>query len=199
MGECCVRMRNVQINISREPLHCISLQSSVRWWNRALAGTWRFSGLWWSSNKSIEAMKRRNHEQGSCPADQPPPSYEEIAGSSQNMQQASVGGKSFPPEYPPSYSGPEQQQVRVVYLPAPDFGPNSVKIVCSSCQVFWIWEKPVSNISVVGNSEHDHFQQAKYDGMGSLLCSLLHHALALLLCSLLCGQFEECETHLSQL
>jgi len=35
--------------------------------------------------------------------------------------------------------------------------------------------------------------------MGSLLCSLLHHALALLLCSLLCGQLEECETHLSQL
>lgn len=35
--------------------------------------------------------------------------------------------------------------------------------------------------------------------MGSLLCSLLHHALALLLCSLLCGQFEECETHLSKL
>jgi len=81
-------------------------------------------------------MKRWNHEQDSCPADQLPPSYEEIAGSSQNMQQASVGGKSFPPEYPPSYSGPEQQQVRVVYLPAPDFGPNSVKIVCSSCQVF---------------------------------------------------------------
>jgi len=79
-------------------------------------------------------MKRRNHEQGSCPADQPPPSYEEIAGSSQNVQQASFGGKSFPPEYPPSYSGPEQQHVRVVYLPAPDFGPNSVKIVCSSCQ-----------------------------------------------------------------
>merc|ERR1712211_19821 len=45
-----------------------------------------------------------------------------------------LGGKSFPPEYPPSYSGPEQQQVRVVYLPAPDFGPNSVKIVCSPCQ-----------------------------------------------------------------
>merc|ERR1712004_281721 len=50
-----------------------------------------------------------------------------------------------------------------------------------------------------GNGEHHHLQQTKYDGMGSLLCSLLHHALALLLCSLLCGQLEECETHLSQL
>merc|ERR1712107_199145 len=60
-------------------------------------------------------------------------------------------------------------------------------------------EKLVLNISVLGNSEHDHFQQAKYAGMGSLLCSLLHHALALLLCSLLCGQLEERETHLSQL
>merc|ERR1719474_1927205 len=49
-----------------------------------------------------------------------------------------------------------------------------------------------------GNCEHHH-QQTKYDGMGSFLCSLLHHALALLLCSLLCRQFEECETHLSQL
>ena len=53
--------------------------------------------------------------------------------------------------------------------------------------------------SFLGNSEHHHLQQTKYDGMGSLLCSLLHHALALLLCSLLCGQFEECETHLSKL
>jgi len=79
-------------------------------------------------------MKRWNHEQGSCSADQLPPSYEEIAVSSQNVEQASFGGKSFLPEYPPSYSGPEQQHVRVVYLPAPDFGPNSVKIVCSSCQ-----------------------------------------------------------------
>merc|ERR1712156_1220377 len=50
-----------------------------------------------------------------------------------------------------------------------------------------------------GNSDYHHLQQTKYDGMGSLMCSLLHHALALLLCSLLCGQFEECETHLSKL
>merc|ERR1711962_1806824 len=47
--------------------------------------------------------------------------------------------------------------------------------------------------------QHHHLQQTKYDGMGSFLCSLLHHALALLLCSLLCRQLEECETHLSQL
>merc|ERR1712190_471430 len=50
-----------------------------------------------------------------------------------------------------------------------------------------------------GNSDYHHLKSTKYDGMGSLLCSLFHHALALLLCSLLCGQFEECETHLSQL
>merc|ERR1712004_748655 len=53
--------------------------------------------------------------------------------------------------------------------------------------------------AAAGNSEHHNHQQTKYDGMGSLLCSLLHHAVALLLCSLLCGQLEECETHLSQL
>merc|ERR1712004_289134 len=59
---------------------------------------------------------------------------------------------------------------------------------CQNCLLF-----------LPGNSEHHHHQQTKYDGMGSLLCSLLHHAVALLLCSLLCGQLEECETHLSQL
>merc|ERR1711874_528473 len=38
-----------------------------------------------------------------------------------------------------------------------------------------------------GNCEHHHLRQTKYGGMGSLLCSLL------------CRQFEECKTHLSQL
>ena len=74
---------------------------------------------------------------------------------------------------------------------------------CQDCLLFLPgilnMREPVFNISVLGNSEHHNHQQTKYDGMGSLLCSLLHHALALLLCSLLCGQLEECETHLSQL
>merc|ERR1712004_573783 len=134
-------------------------------------------------DKPIGAMKRQNHEQGSCPADQPPPSYEEIAGSSQNVQQASLGEKSFPPEYPPTWGN---------RAAAGQAGLSSIPRLwsqfCQDCLLF-----------LPGNSEHHHLQQTKYDGMGSLLRSLLHHAVALLLCSLLCGQLEECETHLSQL
>merc|ERR1712156_610188 len=64
----------------------------------------------------------------------------------------------------------------------------------------WFIFHPQTLVPILSsNCEHHHLQQTKYDGMGSLLCSLLHHALALLLCSLLCRQFEECETHLSQL
>merc|ERR1712218_421496 len=44
-----------------------------------------------------------------------------------NSRQAS------PDQPPPSYTE-QEQNVRVVYLPAPNFGPKSAKVVCSSCQ-----------------------------------------------------------------
>merc|ERR1712061_416440 len=63
--------------------------------------------------------------------DQPPPSYEEIAGSS--SQPGAAAGKPLPTDFPPSYTE-QEKNVRVVYLPAPNFGPKSAKVVCSSCQ-----------------------------------------------------------------
>ena len=72
-----------------------------------------------------------NPHQASCPAnsEQAPPSYEEIAGSSSQFPGPDAG-KSFPPTYTE-----HEQKIRVVYLPAPNFGPKSAKVVCSSCQV----------------------------------------------------------------
>merc|ERR1711953_1614983 len=75
------------------------------------------------------ASGHRNSRQAS--PDQPPPSYEEIAGSS--SQPGAAAGKPLPTDFPPSYTE-QEQNVRVVYLPAPNFGPKSAKVVCSSCQ-----------------------------------------------------------------
>ena len=74
-----------------------------------------------------------NPHQASCPAnsERAPPSYEEIAGSSMQFGDA---GKSLPTQFPPAYTE-QEQNVRVVYLPAPNFGPKSAKVICSSCQV----------------------------------------------------------------
>jgi len=73
-----------------------------------------------------------NPHQASCPAnsERAPPSYEEIAGSSTQFGDA---GKSLPTQFPPAYTE-QEQNVRVVYLPAPNFGPKSAKVICSSCQ-----------------------------------------------------------------
>jgi len=76
-----------------------------------------------------------NPHQASCPAnnnEQAPPSYEEIAGSSSQLRAADAG-KSLPTDFPPTYTEHEQT-IRVVYLPAPNFGPKPAKVVCSSCQ-----------------------------------------------------------------
>merc|ERR1712105_218238 len=61
-----------------------------------------------------------------------PPSYDEtVQGSRQGPAQVPGAWATLPP---PQYSEAPQQQVRVVYLPAPDFGPNPVKTICPSCQ-----------------------------------------------------------------
>jgi lipopolysaccharide-induced tumor necrosis factor-alpha factor len=52
---------------------------------------------------------------------QPPPSYEETV-------KTPYSGP------PPAYSGAPPPPVRVVYLPAPDFGPGPVVTVCPACQ-----------------------------------------------------------------
>ena len=89
------------------------------------------------TNKTDLAMKGSsgysNPYQASCPAnsERAPPSYEEIAGSSTQFGDA---GKSLPTQFPPAYTE-QEQNVRVVYLPAPNFGPKSAKVICSSCQV----------------------------------------------------------------
>ena len=87
-----------------------------------------------SSSVKARTMKgasgHRNSRQAS--PEQPPPSYEEIAGSS--SQPGAAAGKPLPTDFPPSYTE-QEQNVRVVYLPAPNFGPKSAKVVCSSCQV----------------------------------------------------------------
>lgn len=78
----------------------------------------------------------KNRHQASCPANSeqaPPPSYEEVAGSSLQFGQADVG-KSLPTDFPPTYTE-QEQNVRVVYLPAPSYGPKPAKVVCFSCQV----------------------------------------------------------------
>jgi len=86
-----------------------------------------------------------NPHQASCPAnsERAPPSYEEIAGSSTQFGDA---GKSLPTQFPPAYTE-QEQNVRVVYLPAPNFGPKSAKVICSSCQVqcFFFWQMPYFN------------------------------------------------------
>ena len=82
------------------------------------------------------ASGHSNPHQASCPADnneQAPPSYEEIAGSSSQLRAADAG-KTLPTDFPPTYTEHEQT-IRVVYLPAPNFGPKPAKVVCSSCQV----------------------------------------------------------------
>ena len=141
-----------------------------------------------------------NPHQASCPAnsERAPPSYEEVAGSSMQFGDA---GKSLPTQFPPAYTE-QEQNVRVVYLPAPNFGPKSAKVICSSCQVQWssCWQMPHFNsLYFSGNCHYFDEQSAKYDGLGGLLCPLLHHAVALLLRPLLHRQLQGCEAQLPQL
>jgi len=50
-----------------------------------------------------------------------------------------------------------------------------------------------------GNCHYFDRQSAKYDGLGGLMCPLLHHAVALLLRPLLHRQLQGCEAQLPQL
>ena len=54
-----------------------------------------------------------------------PPSYEETV---------KAGAPLTHPAPPPQYSEEGAQHVRVVYLPAPSFGPTPVRTVCPACQ-----------------------------------------------------------------
>ena len=157
-----------------------------------------------SSNVKARTMKgasgHRNSRQAS--PEQPPPSYEEIAGSS--SQPGAAAGKPLPTDFPPSYTE-QEQNVRVVYLPAPNFGPKSAKVVCSSCQVLSLVSFNYYSVSpfiwhlLSGKRDDYNLQPTKHDGLGGLLRSLLHHALALLLCPILRRQLQRCEAQLSQL
>ena len=58
-----------------------------------------------------------------------PPSYDETLKSEGGPTSA-----GFYPPLPPQYSETPQQHVRLVYVQAPDFGPNPVKTTCPACQ-----------------------------------------------------------------
>ena len=79
----------------------------------------------------VSLVSLPREEAGSCspPAESPLPGDVALS----QLERATISRRF---SVKPIFARWEQQQVRVVYLPAPDFGPNSVKIVCSSCQVF---------------------------------------------------------------
>merc|ERR1712167_363991 len=97
-----------------------------------------------------------------------------------NSRQASpepgaAAGKPLPTDFPPSYTE-QEQNVRVVYLPASNFGPKCAKVVCSSCQ---------ASVTTTTSSRPSMMAWAAS-------CVLLHHALALLLCPIQRRQLQRC-------